>query len=357
MTIRKKKISNPNIRPHRILKPWASLTVGGKIWRTIGVALCALWVGTFFQVLLFKFVEPPFTPYMLACYNEQRKDPNLSEQYYRICVPIEDISPNMLKAAILGEDGRFLYHHGFSFKGLREAYLKNEVEGHIVRGGSSISQQTAKNCFLPFNRNLFRKLVEAHYTFLIEKLWGKKRILECYLNVVEFGNGIYGCEAASWYYYNHSAKTLTQEEAVRLASMLPNPKKVTPHCLTETFVGRTQWILKWFERLSPNVWDGFNETYVERETAYANRGLFYFAGWVALHELKKLRPHHDNQDLENNTSYDEKEEDSEKEPSQNYRAQTMEAAQLSAQGVAGAVGECAGPVGLHHFPGVVLCGI
>lgn len=173
MTIRKKKISNLNIRPHRILKPWATLSVGGKIWRTIGVALCALWVGTFFQVLLFKFVEPPFTPYMFACHNEQRKDPNLSEQYYRICVPIEDISPNMLKAAILGEDGRFLYHHGFSFKGLREAYLKNEVEGHIVRGGSSISQQTAKNCFLPFNRNLFRKLVEAHYTFLIENCGGR----------------------------------------------------------------------------------------------------------------------------------------------------------------------------------------
>ena len=357
MTIRKKKISNANIRPHRILKPWASLSVGGKIWRTIGVALCALWVGTFFQVLLYKFVEPPLTPHMFACYNEQRKDPNLSEQYYRIYVPIEDISPNMLKAAILGEDGRFLYHHGFSFKGLREAYLKNEREGHIVRGGSGISQQTAKNCFLPFKRNLIRKLVEAHYTFLIEKLWGKERILECYLNVVEFGNGIYGCEAASRYYYNHSAKTLTQEEAARLVAMLPNPKKVNPHCHTEKYDGWAQWILKNFKRLNPNFWDGYNSTYLERETAYANRGLFYFAGWVALHELKKLSPHHDNQDLENNTSYDEKEEDSEKEPSQNYRAQTMEAAQLSAQGVAGAVGECAGPVGLHHFPGVVLCGI
>ena len=319
--------------------------------------MCAFWVGTFFQVLLFKFVEPPFTPYMLACYNEQRKDPNLSEQYYRICVPIEDISPNMLKAAILGEDGRFLYHHGFSFKCLREAYLKNEREGHIVRGGSGISQQTAKNCFLPFDRNLIRKLVEAHYTFLIEKLWGKERILECYLNVVEFGNGIYGCEAASRYYYNHSVKTLTQEEAARLVAMLPNPKKVNPHCHTEKYEGWAQWILKNFVRLNPNFWDGYNSIYLERETAYVNRGLIYFAGWVALHELKKLSPHHDNQDLENNTSYDEKEEDSEKEPSQNYRAQTMEAAQLSAQGVAGAVCECAGPVGLHHFPGVVLCGI
>ena len=357
MTTRKKKISIPNIRPHRILKPWASLSIGGKIWRTIWVALCVFWVGTFFQVLLYKFVEPPFTPHMLACYVEQRKDPDLPVQYDRICVPIEEMSPNLLKAAIIGEDGLFLYHQGFSFKALRVAYLRNEVSGHLVCGGSGISQQTAKNCFLPFKRNLFRKLVEAHYTFLIEKLWGKKRIMECYLNVVEFGNGIYGCEAASRYYYNHSAKTLTQEEAVRLVAMLPNPRKVNPHCHTEKYDGWAQCISKRFKKMSPNVWDGYNSTYEERETTYVNRGLFYFVGWVAMHELKKLRPHRDNQDLENNTSYDEKEEDNEKEPSQSDRAQTLETTQLSAQSVAGAVGECAGPVGLHHFPGVVLCGI
>ena len=357
MTLRKKKISDTNIRPHRILKPWASLSVGGKIWRTIWVALCVLWVGTFFQVLLYKYVEPPFTPHMFACYMEQRKDPNLPVQYYRVCVPIEDISPDMLKATILGEDGRFLYHRGFNFKGLRVAYLRNERAGCLVAGGSGISQQTAKNCFLPFNRNLLRKLVEAHYTFLIEKLWGKERILECYLNVVEFGNGIYGCEAASWYYYNHSAKDLTREEAARLVAMLPNPRKVNPHCHTEKYDGWAQCISKRFKKMSPNVWDGYNSTYEERETTYVNRGLFYFVGWVAMHELKKLRPHRDNQDLENNTSYDEKEEDNEKEPSQSDRAQTLETTQLSAQSVAGAVGECAGPVGLHHFPGVVLCGI
>ena len=357
MPIRKKKITNPNIRPHRLLKPWATLSVGGKIWRVVWVALSVLWVGTFFQVLLYKFVEPPFTPHMFACYNEQRKDPSLPVQYYRICVPIEDISPSLLKAAILGEDGRFLYHHGFSFKELRKAYLQNEREGHVVRGGSGISQQVAKNCFLPFKRTLIRKLVEAHYTFLIEKLWGKERILECYLNVVEFGNGIYGCEAASRYYYNHSVKNRTREEAVRLVAMLPNPKKRNPYCHMEKYEGKVQWVSKRFERLNPNVWDGYNSTYLERETTYVNRGLFYFVGWVAVHELKKLRPHHDNQDLEDITSYDEKEEDSKKEPSQSDRAQTMEAAQFSAQGVAGAVGECAGPVGLHHFPGVVLCGI
>lgn len=143
-------------------------------------------------------------------------------------VPLESISPLLVSAVDCSENIKlYAYCRGFLFKGLREAYLSNQ-NGGALRGGSCISQQTAKNCFLPHKHSMLRKAVEAYYTSLIELVWGKKRIMECYLNIIEFGDGIYGCEAASQYYFHHSAAKLSKREAALLAACLPTPLKSNP---------------------------------------------------------------------------------------------------------------------------------
>lgn len=289
MTFRKKKNLSSNNRPRRLFKPWASLSVGGKIWRLTWIIVCVLWVDTFLQVLLYKFHEPVFTPHILSCYTEQCQDPNIPLRYSRICVPIEEISPYMLKATVTAEDRNFLYHRGFNFKGLRRAYLSNKAAGHVVRGGSSISQQTAKNCFLPFDRSVFRKLAEAHYTFLIEMLWGKKRIMECYLNVIEFGTGIYGCEAASRYYFNHSAKTLSEEESIQLAAVISNPHSYKPNCHIEEYDHMVSLITTGYQKQEPVVWERIDRSALPPNKVKWGRGLFFFGKWWVIHEWRNIR--------------------------------------------------------------------
>ena len=141
--------------------------------------------------------------------------------------PIENISMNLQKAVIASEDGTFLHHHGFDFSAMQQAF-RNNANGKRIKGGSTISQQTAKNVFLWQGRNYIRKGLEAYFTVLIEAIWGKKRILEIYVNSIEWGNGIYGVEAASQHYFKKSAKTITKREAALLAAVLPNPRKWSP---------------------------------------------------------------------------------------------------------------------------------
>jgi monofunctional biosynthetic peptidoglycan transglycosylase len=138
--------------------------------------------------------------------------------------PIENISPNLQKAVIASEDGYFLKHHGFDFKAMKKAFNHNQ-KGRRIKGGSTISQQTAKNVFLWQGRSYIRKGFEAYFTVLIELIWGKERIMEVYLNSIEMGNGIYGAEAASQYWYRKSAANLTPVEAAGIAAILPNPRK------------------------------------------------------------------------------------------------------------------------------------
>lgn len=286
MAFRKKKIFGTNTRPHRLFKPWTVLSVGGKIWRLTWVTVCLLWVGTFLQVLLYKFQEPVLTPHMLSCHIEQRQDLGFPVHYSRICVPIEKISPNLVKAVISAEDKTFLYHRGFSFNGLKNAYLKNKAARHIVRGGSSISQQTAKNCFLPFDRNMIRKIVEAHYTFLIEMLWGKERIMECYLNVIEFGPGIYGCEAASQHYFHHSAASLSVDEAAMLAATLNRPLTANPKSHTPYYDYYTALVKSKIQVNKPINWEneynGMDPDFLKEK----NKGLLLFIKWWCIQKLK-----------------------------------------------------------------------
>lgn len=187
-----------------------------------------LWIFIFFiifsfvPVLLFKFMHPPVTPLMfLRSLNDSTKTDTSGLNYK--WVSIDKMSPYLLQAAIAAEDDRFLIHNGFDFRAIKLAYESNEKNTKKVKGGSTISQQTAKNVFLWPRRDYLRKGLEAWFTVLIEFVWGKKKIMETYLNVVEFGDGVYGVEAASLKYYKKHALELTQYEAASLIAVLPNP--------------------------------------------------------------------------------------------------------------------------------------
>jgi monofunctional biosynthetic peptidoglycan transglycosylase len=174
-------------------------------------------------VLIFKFVPVFYTPLMLTRSIENKLAGN-----EMVCshnwVPLEHISKNLQKAVIASEDGRFLTHHGFDFEAIQKA-MENNEQGKKLKGGSTISQQTAKNVFLWQGRSYIRKGLEAYFTVLIELIWGKERIMEVYLNSIEMGDGVYGAQAACEYWYRKDATSLTKIQAAGIAAILPNPRK------------------------------------------------------------------------------------------------------------------------------------
>jgi monofunctional biosynthetic peptidoglycan transglycosylase len=174
-------------------------------------------------VLVFKFVPVFYTPLMLT-----RSIENKMEGKDMVCshnwVPLDRISRNLQKAVIASEDGRFLTHHGFDFEAIQKA-MENNEQGKKLKGGSTISQQTAKNVFLWQGRSYLRKGLEAYFTVLIELIWGKERIMEVYLNSIEMGDGVYGAQAACQYWYRKDATSLTKIQAAGIAAILPNPRK------------------------------------------------------------------------------------------------------------------------------------
>ncbi|MFY8181660.1 MAG: monofunctional biosynthetic peptidoglycan transglycosylase [Flavobacterium sp.] len=174
-------------------------------------------------VVLFKWIPVPFTPLMITRAIEQKMD-GQEMTCSHDWVPLEDISVNLQKAVIASEDGNFLKHNGFDFKAMQKAF-KNNNRGKKLKGGSTISQQTAKNVFLWQGRSYIRKGLEAYFTFLIELVWGKERIMEVYLNSIEMGKGVYGAEAAAEHWYKKNAKDLTKIQAAGIAAILPNPRK------------------------------------------------------------------------------------------------------------------------------------
>jgi monofunctional biosynthetic peptidoglycan transglycosylase len=168
-------------------------------------------------VLAYRFIAPPITFTMVG-------DMLGGHSVTKAWMPISRIDPNMARAAIAGEDSRFCTHSGFDMRAIEQAYQRN-AKGGRIRGGSTISQQTAKNVFLIQGGGYPRKALEAYFTVLIEQLWGKKRIMEVYLNVAETGIGTYGVNAGSIRYFNHDASRMTPAEAGRIAAVLPLPKK------------------------------------------------------------------------------------------------------------------------------------
>ncbi|USQ95599.1 monofunctional biosynthetic peptidoglycan transglycosylase [Caulobacter sp. RL271] len=189
-----------------------------RLLRNIALALFIVLVaGPVAMVILYRFIPPPVTPLMVIRAVEGR---GLDHRWR----PIDQVSPALPRALIAAEDAKFCDHRGFDFDALYKAYENNE-SGKKVRGGSTISQQTAKNVFLWPGRSYVRKGLEAWFTVLIETFWGKKRIMEVYLNSIEYGSGIYGAEAASQRYFGVGADRLSQAQASRLAAILPSPLK------------------------------------------------------------------------------------------------------------------------------------
>lgn len=229
---------------HWSLKGW--LRRGTRPWpvyllRLLLLGMLAFFVFSVTLTLVYRFVNPPGTMLMLKMAGSKHPD---GRKYgiHKSWVKLEDISPNMVLAVVASEDNRFLEHHGFDLKAMRESW-EDYRSGKRLRGGSTISMQTAKNVFLWPGRNWLRKGFEAYYTILIELLWGKKRIMEVYLNVIETGRGIYGVEAAAQHYYGRSATKLSRAQSAMIAAILPAPRRRSPQRPTAFLAKRQQWIM------------------------------------------------------------------------------------------------------------------
>jgi len=190
-------------------------------WSLVRRILLVLFLVTVVPVALYRLVAPPVTPLMLIRYVSD------GAPVRKIWVPLSRISPALVRAVVASEDEKFCVHHGFDWVQMQEAWHQFMVGHRRPRGASTISMQTAKNVFLWPGRSVLRKAIEAYFTVLIETLWGKPRIMEVYLNVIEWGRGIYGAEAAARTYFGHGAATLSPREAAVLAAVLPNPRKLS----------------------------------------------------------------------------------------------------------------------------------
>lgn len=195
----------------------------------------ALTIGS---VLIFKFINPPITPFMIVKYFEGEASVIQKEW-----VELEKISPEIPLAVIAAEDQKFLEHNGFDMEAIEKA-IKSNSKGKRIKGGSTISQQTAKNVFLVPNRSWVRKGLEAYFTFLIELFWSKGRIMEVYLNVIEQGDGIYGVQASSVINFNRDAIKVNRSQAALMSVVLPNPVKFKIRNPSSYIRGRQSWTIR-----------------------------------------------------------------------------------------------------------------
>jgi monofunctional biosynthetic peptidoglycan transglycosylase len=211
-----------------------------KIKKVIFWSTCAFFISTIMTVVALKWLPVYFTPLVFLRTGEYALDGKWVA-VQKDWVSLEEISPHLRKAVIASEDPKFLIHSGFDFEAIAKAIDSNKRR-KVKMGASTISQQTAKNVFLYPSRTYVRKGFEAYFTFLIENIWDKRRILEVYLNVIELGPGIYGAEAAAQYYFNKPAMELAQGEAQLFAAILPNPRKWNPKRPTNFVLRRRNFI-------------------------------------------------------------------------------------------------------------------
>jgi len=220
------------------------------LWRTLLRILLGLWLFSLLLTVLYRWVPVPCTPLMLLRLLEPAL-PHQEHRWARNWVPLEDLSPHLIQAAVATEDQHFMQHYGFDLEAMRKAYAKNQRNTKRVLGGSTISQQTAKNVFLWPARNYLRKGLEAYFTLTIELLWSKRRIMEVYLNIIEMGPGIYGAEAASQHYFNKAARQLTRREAALLVAAFPNPRQRNPGQPTPYLRRRATKIQRLMRQIGP----------------------------------------------------------------------------------------------------------
>jgi monofunctional biosynthetic peptidoglycan transglycosylase len=215
------------------------------LWRTplflVGLALIyQLWI--FGHVVYWNSYNPSTSAFMqerLEILRQKNPGATLRMQW----MPYERISPHLKRAIIAAEDSKFLEHEGFDFEAIQKAYEKNLKKGRLVAGGSTISQQLAKNLFLSGQKTPWRKGQEAVITLMLENVMSKRRIMEIYLNMIEWGNGVFGAEAAIRHYYGASASSINAEQAARLAAMIPNPRFYDRHRNTPWLSKKTGIIL------------------------------------------------------------------------------------------------------------------
>lgn len=198
-----------------------------KLFKVLGKIVLGLFLFSVFIVLLYKFVNPPVSSMMLQRSWQQAIDKERKVKIKKDWMPLELISPHLINSVVVAEDDLFFKHNGFNIDELKKSREENK-KGKRTRGGSTITMQTAKNLYLTDHRNYVRKGLEAYYTVLMEFFWSKERILEVYLNIIEFGDGIYGCEAAAQHYFKKPSARLTQREAALMAACIPSPIKRNP---------------------------------------------------------------------------------------------------------------------------------
>ena len=213
-----------------------------KMWKWSKRIFLWLFIFQFFYIILLKWVNPPVTITQLASWVSGH---GLKRDY----VGHSKISSNAKLAVIASEDQLFPDHSGFDWKSIKKAMQYNEKKPGRIRGGSTISQQVAKNVFLWQGRSWIRKGLEVYFTFMIELVWGKKRILDVYLNVIEMGEGIFGIEMAANKYFNKPAEKLTKQEAALIAACLPNPRKYKVKPASAYVSGRAKTIMRQMSNL------------------------------------------------------------------------------------------------------------
>ena len=212
------------------------------MWKFIKKVVYILIILNILGIVAGRFFNPPITLTQIGGIAEYGK-------LHRDYISFDEMGTNVKKAVIAAEDQKFFVHNGFDYKAIEKAFKHNE-KGKKVRGGSTISQQTAKNVFLWQGRSWVRKGLEVVYTFIIEKLWGKDVILERYLNSIEMGQGVFGVEAAAEYYFGKSSKDLTKSEAAWIAAILPNPQKYDPKNPSAYLQKRHNWIMRQMNNVS-----------------------------------------------------------------------------------------------------------
>ncbi len=214
----------------------------GRIARAVLSIVLLLVVLSVASVVVFRWINPPYSAFMAEAQIAAWTGRGSSYVFRHSWVDLQRISPNLPLAVVASEDQRFPEHWGFDVESIEKAYALNQ-HSHRVRGASTISQQVAKNLFLWSGRSYFRKGLEAYFTLLIEGCWPKRRILEIYLNIAEFGHGSYGAEAAAQRFFHKSAARLSRSDAAVLAAVLPNPVRLSAAVPSRYVQQRRDWIL------------------------------------------------------------------------------------------------------------------
>ncbi|MHC1778515.1 MAG: monofunctional biosynthetic peptidoglycan transglycosylase [Lentimicrobium sp.] len=218
-----------------------------KLFKIIRFAVFFFFISTIVVTILYRFIPPPITPLMVI-----RASGHLLEgekmKLAKDWVSLKNISPNMIQAVVASEDNNYMKHFGIDFDAIQKARELNK-RSKVLRGASTISQQTAKNVYLWPSRSWLRKGLEVYFTGLIEIFWGKKRIMEVYLNVIEMGDGIYGVEMASQLYFSKPASSLSKGEAALIAAVLPNPRRWSPAAPTSYIQRKQQRIVRAMNRI------------------------------------------------------------------------------------------------------------